>query len=65
MSAVDLSGARWRRSSFSDNGAGNCVEIAFVTGSSAIRDSKQPAGGTVSVPPTAWHAFREYTKFGG
>ncbi|MGQ0837854.1 DUF397 domain-containing protein [Actinokineospora sp.] len=54
MSTVDLSGARWRRSSFSDNGSGNCVEIALVGTSTAIRDSKNRDGGTLIVTPRQW-----------
>ncbi|NYI05145.1 DUF397 domain-containing protein [Allostreptomyces psammosilenae] len=38
---VDLAGAAWTKSSFS-NGGTNCVEVAFVDGMVAIRDSKSP-----------------------
>lgn len=45
MSTLNLSGARWRRSSFSDNGNGNCVEIALVDTATATHDSENHAGG--------------------
>jgi len=56
MSALDLSGARWRKSSRSSNVA-NCVEVAITTGTVAVRDSKHPVGCVLAVPPHAWTAF--------
>ena len=44
MSSTDLSGALWRKSSYS-NGQANCVEVTAVTGGRklvAVRDSKAP-----------------------
>lgn len=41
---LDLSGARWRKSSRSNNIGGNCVESASVTGFRAVRDSKNCSG---------------------
>ncbi|MCU4745793.1 MULTISPECIES: DUF397 domain-containing protein [Streptomyces] len=35
----DLSNARWAKSALS-NGAANCLEVAFVDGVVALRDSK-------------------------
>ncbi|MFD7896061.1 DUF397 domain-containing protein [Streptomyces sp. NPDC059743] len=41
MGVIDLSQARWRKSSYS-GGANNCVEVAVLDGYIAIRDSKRP-----------------------
>jgi hypothetical protein len=56
--AADLSNLVWRRSSRS-NGSGNqCVEVAFVLEATALRDSKNPTGGVLILPPAGWHTFR-------
>ncbi|MFF0296328.1 DUF397 domain-containing protein [Kitasatospora sp. NPDC004614] len=67
---VDLSAARWFKSSFSGNG-GQCVEITtdYVTSHAVlfVRDSKDPHGPSLSVSPSAWAAFAEAAgngKFG-
>lgn len=44
---ADLSGVRWRKSTFSDSG-GNCVETAVLSdGRIAMRNSKDPEAGVV------------------
>ncbi|WP_084628658.1 DUF397 domain-containing protein [Amycolatopsis nigrescens] len=48
----------WRKSTRSGQGGnGNCVEVAFVAPSVAVRDSKQPDGGVLVVPAAAWADF--------
>jgi hypothetical protein len=49
----------WRRSSYStsEGQSGNCVEVAFTGAGVAVRDSKRPAGGTLTVSPVAWGDF--------
>ena len=57
MFADDLSRAAWRKSSRS-NGDGNvCIEVAFVTGATAIRDSKNPHGKILLVGMAEWTSF--------
>jgi hypothetical protein len=46
----------WFKSSYSGSSGNDCVEIR-ITGTVAIRDSKNPAAGTLRVPTTAWVAF--------
>ncbi len=41
---MDLSTAAWRKSSRSSNNGGNCVELARINDTVAIRDSKDPDG---------------------
>ncbi len=53
-----LDHASWRKSSYSGQGNnGNCVEVAFVGPAVAVRDSKNPAAGSLAVHPVGWQAF--------
>ncbi len=56
MPALDLSGARWHKSSRSTN-ISNCVEVAFAGPVVALRDSKNPTGSVLTIPPPAWTVF--------
>lgn len=59
MSRNELSGAQWRKSSYSD-GQANCVEVATMgDGCSlvAVRDSKSPDGLGLTFTPGAWQQF--------
>ena len=52
---VDLSSAQWRKSSWSgDNG---CVEVAFIEGKVALRDSKDKSGPVLMFSAHEWSAF--------
>ena len=64
MSTVDFKDARWRRSSFSGGGGGdqNCVEVAFPSSATALRDSKNTAGPILVVPAAAWNALLATTR---
>ncbi|MFE1200561.1 DUF397 domain-containing protein [Streptomyces sp. NPDC048405] len=56
----------WRKSSYSGGGDGNnCVEIATSTTRVAVRDSKAPARGTLSVPTAVFAAFVDRVKRAG
>ncbi len=55
---MDLTGAKWRKSTRSNGGGGNCVEVADnLSGVVAVRDSKDPAGPALAFAPAAWRAF--------
>ncbi|MEU1754266.1 DUF397 domain-containing protein [Micromonospora matsumotoense] len=55
---MDLSGARWRKSSRSNGQGGACVEVADnLAGVVAVRDSKDPDGPVLAFGPCAWRAF--------
>lgn len=60
---MDLSNARWKKSTRSGVSGGNCVEVADDLPSAvAVRDSKDPAGPVLTFPPQAWRSFVAYTK---
>ncbi|MDZ5447299.1 DUF397 domain-containing protein [Micromonospora sp. 4G57] len=55
---MELTGARWRKSSRSSGNGGNCVEVADnLPGLVAVRDSKNPTGPALTFTPAAWRAF--------
>ncbi|MFI6562868.1 DUF397 domain-containing protein [Streptomyces sp. NPDC050534] len=49
--------AQWRKSSYSGDTGGDCVEVADLRPRIAIRDSKHPAGGVVTVSSGAFSVF--------
>ncbi|WP_049572722.1 DUF397 domain-containing protein [Streptomyces sp. SBT349] len=57
MDRVDVSGAKWIKSSRSADNA-QCVEVALLSGTVAMRDTKQKGSGPVLVVSAAeWSAF--------
>lgn len=73
---MDLSQAHWRKSTFSGNNGGDCVEVAELTNISgleaaypdhedtliAVRDSKNPDGPKLFFSPAEWDAFLNGVK---
>ena len=54
---MDLTGAEWRKSSYSSNN-GNCAEVARnLPGIVAVRDSKNPGGAALVFTADEWQAF--------
>ena len=57
-------GAVWHKSTRSSSN-GNCVEVADnLPDVIAVRDSKDPAGGTLRFDPADWKAFLDGVKDG-
>lgn len=54
---IDLSRARWFKSTHSSGGQ-DCVEVAFLDGGQVgVRDSKNPTGPALIFAPNEWDAF--------
>ncbi|WP_399887046.1 DUF397 domain-containing protein [Streptomyces sp. BBFR51] len=51
--------SQWRKSSYSGNTGGECVEVGAngPVGSVPVRDSKNPGGPILTIPAPAWHSF--------
>ncbi|OKI65053.1 DUF397 domain-containing protein [Micromonospora sp. CB01531] len=55
---MELTGARWRKSTRSSGQGGACVEVADnLPGLVAVRDSKDPSGPVLAFGPESWRAF--------
>ena len=59
-------GLAWRKSSYSGNNGGQCVEVAVPEGGSAVlvRDSKEPLGPSLVLGHAEWRAFVEGVRAG-
>ncbi|MGW0824873.1 DUF397 domain-containing protein [Streptomyces sp. NPDC002845] len=61
----DLGTAVWRKSSYSDGGDNNCVEVADGHPAMVpVRDSKVPEGRVLVFGAPSWSAFVERVKVG-
>ncbi|AEW93614.1 MULTISPECIES: DUF397 domain-containing protein [Streptomycetaceae] len=57
QSKPDLTSAQWRKSSYSTDTGGDCVEVAALPSTVAVRDSKNPDGPALTFTPEAFTAF--------
>ncbi|WP_326794939.1 DUF397 domain-containing protein [Streptomyces sp. NBC_01808] len=65
MSNTDLSAARWRKSSYSNGGDANCVEVSDdFPGIRPVRDSKDPDGPALVFSADGWASFVAAVKGG-
>lgn len=61
---VNLTRAVWVKSTRSSGNCDNCVEVAFVDGAIAVRDSKDPHGPALIYTHDEWDAFLHGVKGG-
>ncbi|MEU4335036.1 DUF397 domain-containing protein [Micromonospora lupini] len=55
---MDLTGARWRKSTKSGGNGGDCVEVADnLPGVVLVRDTKDRDGATLTFSPQSWRSF--------
>lgn len=58
MRPLDLSAVNWRKSSYSNQDGGACVEVSDDFAAVVpVRDSKFPQGPVLSFPADGWSAF--------
>ncbi|MFI0417236.1 DUF397 domain-containing protein [Spongiactinospora gelatinilytica] len=62
---MDLTTARWRKSTRSSGTGDDCVEVAMLPGVVAVRDSKDPGGPGLLFTPGEWAAFVRAIRRGG
>ncbi|WP_432054778.1 DUF397 domain-containing protein [Streptomyces sp. bgisy022] len=64
-SRPELNGAEWRKSSYSNQAGGDCVEVATgAPGLAPVRDSKAPHGPVITFRAPTWVAFIGELKAG-
>jgi len=61
---VDLTGATWHKSTYSNGSGGNCVEVAPTRDGRALRDSKNPDGPVLLFSASQWQAFTQRVQYG-
>ncbi|WP_433252512.1 DUF397 domain-containing protein [Actinomadura nitritigenes] len=59
---MDMTGAVWRKSSYTGPNGGDCVELASLPGSVAVRDSKDPGGPKLVFNRQAFASFLTSVK---
>lgn len=65
FSRPDLTGAVWRKSSYSNQAGGDCVEVADgFRAVVPVRDSKAPHGPALCFEAVSWTAFIGELKAG-
>jgi Domain of unknown function (DUF397) len=52
----------WRKSSYSGNDGGNCVEAGSIPGRVLVRDTQDRAGAVLGFSTDAWQVFAERVK---
>ncbi len=57
-----LTGATWRKSTYSGNNGANCVEIGTNGALVGVRDTKNRDGGTLVLTRDEWRAFAAKVK---
>lgn len=63
---MDVTGAAWRKSSYSSGNGGQCVEVATgLPAIVAVRDSQDPAGPALAFTPQQWAVFTSQVKHQG
>ncbi|MEU0400500.1 DUF397 domain-containing protein [Streptomyces sp. NPDC006197] len=64
MRAIDLTTVTWRKSSYSNEDGGECLEVADHLPHVPVRDSKNPAGPVLAFEAAAWSSFVTGVKDG-
>jgi hypothetical protein len=52
----------WRKSSYSGNGGGNCVEVGQSADAMLVRDTKHRDGSVLTFSSAAWRTLVESVK---
>lgn len=65
MRPIDLTAASWRKSSYSNQDGGACLEVSDdLAAAVPVRDSKVPHGPVLVFPARGWASFVSAVKDG-
>ncbi|WP_329148010.1 DUF397 domain-containing protein [Streptomyces sp. NBC_01456] len=65
MRSIDLSTVTWRKSTYSNQDGGECIEISDdFPAATPVRDSKDPQGPALLFKAPAWSSFVAAVKSG-
>jgi len=59
---MDVTGVAWRKSSYSGDNGGACIEVGTTGPAVAVRDSKDQDGPRLAFPADTWKAFANQLK---
>ena len=59
---MDVTAIAWRKSTYSGDNGGACVEVGKLGPVVAVRDSKHPNGPQLAFPLANWQIFTNYLK---
>lgn len=54
---VEGTNVNWRKSSYSSDSGGACVEVASGAGAVLVRDTTDRGGPSLTITPAAWRKF--------
>ncbi len=61
---IDTTGVRWRTSSYTNGGGGQCVEVADLPAGVLVRDTKDRTRPPIHCSAPAWRAFTRAVRAG-
>jgi hypothetical protein len=59
---MDVTGVAWRKSSYSGDNGGTCVEVGTLGPAIAVRDSSHPDGPHLAFAAATWKIFTNQLK---
>lgn len=59
---MDVTSAVWRKSSYSGDNGGTCIEVGTAGPAVAVRDSNDQTGPQLAFPTATWKTFIERLK---
>jgi hypothetical protein len=59
---MEDTGLKWRKSTYSSNGGGECIEVGGILHVVVVRDTQDRTGPMLRFSPGAWRRFADEVK---